>query len=69
MYGVLEWDVTFRQHKLQGDWLAALGVTTRVHHLAFMSMGGEAKRDWPAAIGWQSPCGGSMRAWRHTLPG
>lgn len=55
MYGVLEWDVTFRQHKLQGDWLTALGVTVRVHHLAFMGMGGEAKRDWPAAIGWQSP--------------
>lgn len=55
LYGVMEWDVTFRQHKLQGDWLAALGVTTRVHHLAYMSMGGEAKRDWPAAIGWQSP--------------
>ena len=55
LYGVLEWDVSFRQHKLQGDWLAALGVTTRVHHLAFMGMGGEAKRDWPAAIGWQSP--------------
>ncbi len=55
LYGVLQWDVTFRQHKLQGDWLAALGVTTRVHHLAYMSMAGEAKRDWPAAIGWQSP--------------
>lgn len=55
LYGVLEWDVTFREHKLQGDWLAALGVTTRVHHLSYMSMGGEAKRDWPAAIGWQSP--------------
>lgn len=55
LYGVMEWDVTFRAHKLQGDWLAALGVTTRVHHLAYMSMGGEAKRDWPAAIGWQSP--------------
>lgn len=55
LYGVLEWDVSFREHKLQGDWLAALGVTTRVHHLAYMSMGGEAKRDWPAAIGWQSP--------------
>lgn len=55
LYGVLEWDVSFRDHKLQGDWLAALGVTTRVHHLAYMSMGGEAKRDWPAAIGWQSP--------------
>ena len=55
LYGVLQWDVTFRQHKLQGDWLAALGVTYRVHHLAYMAMGGEAKRDWPAAIGWQSP--------------
>ncbi len=55
MYGVLEWDVRFLQHKLQGDWLAALGVTTRVHHLAFMSMAGEAKRDWPASIAWQSP--------------
>ncbi|MBQ6647099.1 MAG: hypothetical protein IJM56_10515, partial [Clostridia bacterium] len=55
MYGVLEWDVSFLEHKLQGDWLAALGVTTRVHHLTFMSMGGEAKRDWPASIGPQSP--------------
>lgn len=55
LYGVMEWDVTFLRHKLQGDWLAALGVTVRVHHLAFMSMAGEAKRDWPAAIGWQSP--------------
>ena len=55
MYGVLDWDVSFLQHKLQGDWLAALGVTTRVHHLTFMPMGGEAKRDWPASIGRQSP--------------
>ncbi len=54
MYGVLEWDVGFLDHKLQGDWLAALGVTTRVHHLSFMSMQGEAKRDWPASIFYQS---------------
>ncbi|MCR4620990.1 MAG: hypothetical protein K5663_02800 [Clostridiales bacterium] len=54
MYGVLEWDVSFLDHKLQGDWLAALGVTTRVHHLSFMSMQGEAKRDWPASIFYQS---------------
>ena len=54
MYGVLEWDVGFLDHKLQGDWLAALGVTTRVHHLSFMSMQGEAKRDWPASIFCQS---------------
>ncbi len=62
LYGVLEWDVSFLEHKLQGDWLAALGVTTRVHHLTFMSMGGEAKRDWPASIGPQSPW------WRYYKP-
>ena len=55
MYGVMHWDCTFKQHKLQGDWLAALGITVRVHHLQFMSMEGEAKRDWPASIGYQSP--------------
>lgn len=55
LYGVTNWDFDFRKHKLQGDWMAALGVTTRVHHLTWMSMGGEAKRDYPASIGLQSP--------------
>ncbi|UQZ82420.1 hypothetical protein SK3146_01577 [Paenibacillus konkukensis] len=55
LYGVTNWDFDFRKHKLQGDWMAALGVTTRVHHLTWMSMGGEAKRDYPASIGEQSP--------------
>ncbi len=55
LYGVTNWDFDFRGHKLQGDWQAALGVTHRVHHLNWMSMGGEAKRDYPAAIGFQSP--------------
>lgn len=55
LYGVTNWDFDFRRHKLQGDWQAALGVTHRVHHLSWMSMGGEAKRDYPAAIGFQSP--------------
>lgn len=55
MYGVTNWDFDFRGHKLQGDWQAALGVTVRVHHLTWTSMGGEAKRDYPAAIGYQSP--------------
>ncbi|MDD4873220.1 MAG: hypothetical protein PHR77_21915, partial [Kiritimatiellae bacterium] len=31
------------------------GITVRVPHLAWVSMAGEAKRDYPAAIGWQSP--------------
>lgn len=55
LYGVTGWDFDFRNHKLQGDWQAALGVTLRVPHLSWMSMEGEAKRDYPASIGYQSP--------------
>ncbi len=55
LYGVTNWDHDFRGHKHQGDWQAALGVTTRVQHLAYYSMEGEAKRDYPASIGYQSP--------------
>ncbi|MCL2221111.1 MAG: hypothetical protein FWC20_02985 [Oscillospiraceae bacterium] len=55
LYGVTNWDFDFRGHKLQGDWQAALGVTVRVHHLTWVSMAGEAKRDYPASIGYQSP--------------
>lgn len=54
-YGVTQWDFDFKGYKLASDWQAALGVTTRVPHLAWASMAGEAKRDYPAAIGWQSP--------------
>jgi hypothetical protein len=55
LYGVTGWDFTFRGHKLQGDWQAALGVSVRVSHLYWVSMKGEAKRDYPACIGHQSP--------------
>lgn len=55
LYGVTNWDFDFRGHKLQGDWQAALGITVRVHHLTWMSMEGEAKRDYPPSIGYQSP--------------
>ncbi len=55
LYGVTSWNFDFRGHKLQGDWQAALGVTVRCHHLTWVSMEGEAKRDYPASIGYQSP--------------
>lgn len=55
LYGVTQWDFDFKGYKLAGDWQAALGITVRVPHLAWASMNGEAKRDYPAAIGWQSP--------------
>jgi hypothetical protein len=55
LYGVTNWSFDFAGHKRQGDWQAALGVLFRVHHLALVSMAGEAKRDYPASISYQSP--------------
>jgi len=55
LYGVTNWDFDFRGHKLQGDWQAALGVTVRVPHLSWVSMNGEAKRDYPSTLSYQSP--------------
>ncbi len=55
LYGVTGWDYDFRGYKLHGDWQACLGVTIRVPHLSWVAMGGEAKRDYPASIHYQSP--------------
>ncbi len=55
LYGVTNWYFDFKGHKQQGDWQATLGVTVRVPHLFWVSMHGEAKRDYPASIGYQSP--------------
>lgn len=62
LYGVTHWDCSFKKYKLQGDWQAALGITVRVPHLSWMSMEGEAKRDWPASIFYQSPW---YREWNY----
>lgn len=55
LYGVTGWDFDFRGHKFHGDWQACLGVTVRCQHLAWQSMKGEGKRDYPASIFYQSP--------------
>ena len=55
LYGVTGWDCTFKTYKHQGDWQAALGITVRVPHLSWYAMAGEAKRDYPASISYQSP--------------
>ncbi len=55
LYGVTSWDCDFRIYKFSGDWQAALGVTVRVPHLSWYAMKGEAKRDYPASISYQSP--------------
>ncbi|MBE6791256.1 MAG: hypothetical protein E7535_08740 [Ruminococcaceae bacterium] len=55
LYGVTGWDCDFRTYKHQGDWQACLGVTIRVPHLSWYAMKGEAKRDYPVSIHYQSP--------------
>ncbi len=54
LYGVTGWDFDFRRHKAQGDWQAALGVTLRVLSVSWVTMKGDAKRDYPASINYQS---------------
>lgn len=54
-YGCTGWDFPFAGHKAIGDWQAALGINLRCQHLAWYTMEGEAKRDYPAGIFYHSP--------------
>ncbi len=54
-YGCTGWDFPFAGHKAIGDWQAALGINLRCQHLAWYTMEGQAKRDYPASIFYQSP--------------
>ncbi|NQU40064.1 MAG: hypothetical protein HQ523_08940 [Lentisphaerae bacterium] len=54
-YGCTGWDFSFEGHKSLGDWQAALGINLRCQHLSLYTMQGEAKRDYPASIHYQSP--------------
>ncbi len=54
-YGCTGWDFPFSGHKALGDWQAALGINLRCQHLSWYTMEGQAKRDYPAGIFYQSP--------------
>ena len=54
LYGCTGWHFNFAEHKAVGDWQAALGVNLRCQHLSWYTMLGEAKRDYPASISFQS---------------
>lgn len=54
LYGCTGWEMGFDGHKQIGDWQAFLGINLRCHHLSWYTMGGEAKRDYPASILHQS---------------
>ncbi len=55
LYGVTNWTFDFTGYKGSGDWQAALGISFRVPHLTPVTLAGEGKRDYPAAIGYQAP--------------
>ena len=54
LYGCTGWQTTFADHKEIGDWQAFYGINLRCHHLSWYTMAGEAKRDFPASIFFQS---------------
>jgi hypothetical protein len=54
LYGCTGWQFGFKEHKTVGDWQALLGINQRCHHLSWYTMKGEAKRDYPASIFYQS---------------
>jgi hypothetical protein len=54
LYGCTGWQMDFAGHKAVGDWQAVLGINVRCQHLAWYTMEGEAKRDYPASISQQS---------------
>jgi hypothetical protein len=54
-YGCTGWDFNWEGHKALSDWQTALGINLRAQHLSWYTMLGEAKRDYPAGIFYQSP--------------
>ncbi len=54
-YGCTGWQFPFSGHKAIGDWQLALGINLRCQHLSWYTMEGQAKRDYPAGIFYQSP--------------
>ena len=54
IYGCTGWDFTAAGMKALGDWLYALGINYRCEHLAFYTIAGEAKRDYPCPVALQS---------------
>lgn len=51
LYGATGWQLSFEGHKAVGNWQALFGINARSHHLAWHTMEGEAKRDFPGTIG------------------
>lgn len=54
-YGGGGWELTFKDMKRLGDWEFVLGVNTLNQHLAYMSMEGARKYDYPQSFSYHNP--------------
>ncbi len=55
MYGCTGWQMTMSDYRECGDWQSLFGINVRCPHLSWYTMLGQAKRDYPASIFYQSP--------------
>ena len=61
LYGCTGWEFPFYGHKALADWQLALGINFRSPHVSWYTAKGEAKRDFPASISYQSPWADSYK--------
>ena len=54
-YGAAGWELRFEDMKRLGDWEYALGVNLMNQHLAFMTLAGDRKHDFPQSFGEHAP--------------
>ncbi|MBT6005411.1 MAG: hypothetical protein HOG79_06805, partial [Prolixibacteraceae bacterium] len=60
-YGAAGWELTFDDMKRLGDWEYVLGVNFMNQHLAYMSLAGDRKHDFPQSFGTHAPYWGLYR--------
>jgi len=54
-YGAAGWELTFNDMKRLGDWEYVLGVNMMNQHLAYMTIKGGRKRDFPQSMSYHAP--------------
>ena len=54
-YGGGGWELTFKDMKRLGDWEFVLGINTLNQHLAYMSLEGARKYDYPQSFSYHNP--------------
>ncbi len=54
-FGGSGWELTFEDMKRKGDWQYVLGVNMMIQHLAFQTIAGDRKNDYPPSFSYHAP--------------